>query len=433
MKIARDVELALDRLPETLSELYNLILAQVQRTEPEGRSIAENTLQWLLCARVALSAEQMIDLVARPSRLLFQDGNFSDTISPTDLLSLCCNLVVLDQELNCFRFAHVSVRDFLDSSPGFDNDTIHTMAVRKCLDIYDIAPIDCYQAHLDVFQTRSCFQYAAQYWIVHYKHIDQKFRSAVLGERVKCFFFHQSEINDLFEPWMLFMQNLASHLDPYDPLMDSFLDIPVYPANPLFTLCAFGLSEILREIQGLESLDWYQRNELSRTAIHIAAHHGHDEIIEFLLRKGLEVNAKGNSGETALHRAVGHGHLSCVKLLLAEEAQVGEKDDEGFTALDIAMLRKDENVVLSLLQHGAKEEALAKYGETISSWHNGQSHGLLRLQDALYRPTGYAGILNEGKTGYLNSVLQLLFMLRPIHEVSRTCHVCEKKRVRLIF
>ena len=182
MKIASDVEAALDRLPGTLSKHYALILEQIQQTGPEGRSIAKNALKWLLCAQVPLSTVQMIDLVSFPSRILF-----SDMVTAAEILSLCCNLVVLDMEVNCFRFAHVSVRDFLENRSGFENDAVHTMAVRKCLDFYDTDPLDSELTLLGSFQSRPSFEYAARYWIVHYKHIYISNRAASLEERVKCF------------------------------------------------------------------------------------------------------------------------------------------------------------------------------------------------------------------------------------------------------
>lgn len=98
MKIARDVENALERLPETLSELYSLILEQIQQMEPEARKIAINVLQWLLCAQTTLSVQQLLDLVSLPSR----EASYK-ALTTDDLLNVCCNLVVLDQQLDCFR------------------------------------------------------------------------------------------------------------------------------------------------------------------------------------------------------------------------------------------------------------------------------------------------------------------------------------------
>lgn len=416
MKLASDVEAALDRLPETLAELYGLILEQIQRTEPEGRSVAENALKWLLCAQVSLSTKQMIELVPATSKLLFSEAG--PMLEAADILSLCCNLVVLDMELDCFRFAHVSVRDFLESRVGFDSDTIHMMAVRKCLDIYDIDPLDHQQTVLSGFQTRPSFGYAATYWIVHYKQIDISKRKASLEDRVSCFFVSGSDLNPLFPHWMLYVRNCAFHLDPYDILMDEFSNVASSPASPLFTACIFGLSEVLGRLEVLEAFDWHQRNEFSATGAHLAARHSHTHVVEFLLRKAVDINARTISGETAMHRVAQHGHVQTAKLLLSKGAHVGAKDDEGWTALDVAVRRKDEDIISLLLQHGARAEAIEKYGEKVAAWKDDRSHRTTRFHDILGRPTGYVGILNEGQTGFLNTVLQLFYMLKPVHQVS---------------
>ena len=244
MKIVRDVEDALDRLPETLSELYALIFDQIQKTEPGGRSIAIHTLQWLLCAQVSLSVEQMVDLVSFPSRILF-----SDVIGAADVLAVCCNLVVLDQELNCFRFAHVSVRDFFEGRNRFENDTVHTMAVRRCFDIYDTDPLDRSPTPVGRFQTRPSFEYAARYWIVHYKCVDEGILKATLKERVQSFFFSGRQIRPSVEYWIIYLTKSALLFDPYAPLREIFSIVDRTGVGyPWFIGIALGLPEILASL-----------------------------------------------------------------------------------------------------------------------------------------------------------------------------------------
>ena len=418
MRIASDVEDALDRLPETLAELYALILDQIQKTEPGGRSIALHTLQWLLCAQVSLSVEQLVDLVSSPARIFFDD-----VINATDVLSVCCNLVVLDKELNCFRFAHVSVRDFFEGRDGFENDTIHTMAVRRCLDLYDIEPLDS-SPIFGPFQCRPSFKYAAQYWIVHYKCVSESNRRTSLKERVQSFFISGRQIKASFGYWMIHIRNFALSLDPYNPLVETFLSVATNDiANPLFTACAFGLPEILVSLEAVDGLDWFQKNGRSETGIHVAARYGFTEVVKFLLGKGVSVHAITGLGETALHRAVQYGHTSAAQLLLENGAHVTDKDFEDWTVLDQAIKRKDAGIVVLLLRHGAKAEAYAKYGQNVASWDDDSHGGVLKLRELLDRPTGFVGILNEGQTGFLNTNLQVFYILKPVREVGQV-HYC---------
>lgn len=54
-------------------------------------------------------------------------------ISSKTLLDLCANFVILDRELNIFRFAHLSVREFLEKKDGFDAASNHPVAAECCL------------------------------------------------------------------------------------------------------------------------------------------------------------------------------------------------------------------------------------------------------------------------------------------------------------
>ena len=50
-----------------------------------------------------------------------------------DLLELCFNFVTNDQESDSFRFAHLSVREFLETKEGFDRESCHRTAAIFCL------------------------------------------------------------------------------------------------------------------------------------------------------------------------------------------------------------------------------------------------------------------------------------------------------------
>jgi ankyrin repeat protein len=57
-----------------------------------------------------------------------------------------------------------------------------------------------------------------------------------------------------------------------------------------------------------------------------ACEFGHTAVVDFLLRKGVNVNGKLRHGETALHRAAFNAQLEAVKLLLEHGASVGVID-----------------------------------------------------------------------------------------------------------
>lgn len=62
--------------------------------------------------------------------------------------------------------------------------------------------------------------------------------------------------------------------------------------------------------------DVHARNFEGETALHIAADHGHDGVVNLLLLRGHQVDLRGTDGATALHRTSQRGHVKCIARLL---------------------------------------------------------------------------------------------------------------------
>ncbi|KAE8997098.1 hypothetical protein PR001_g19675 [Phytophthora rubi] len=77
----------------------------------------------------------------------------------------------------------------------------------------------------------------------------------------------------------------------------------------------------------------------ARTPLHIAAEHGHAEILDLLLRCGADPTpVTHHLRRSALHVAVFAAHERCVRLLLTQADLVGVLDGDGLTALQLAHL-----------------------------------------------------------------------------------------------
>jgi ankyrin repeat protein len=99
--------------------------------------------------------------------------------------------------------------------------------------------------------------------------------------------------------------------------------------------------------------------------IHAFAWRGRTTVVEFLLNKGADVNAKGSyNGMTPLLCAVHNGHEDTVRMLLERGTQIEGSSDDGSTALIEAAVQNHEGIVKLLLAKGAQKEATKRGGHT---------------------------------------------------------------------
>jgi uncharacterized protein len=77
-------------------------------------------------------------------------------------------------------------------------------------------------------------------------------------------------------------------------------------------------------------------------------------VIEFLLKRGVDINAQNEQGETALVIAAWYGRAELVEILLKKGADPNVKTRKGLSALKVAKANGYDGIVRSLLAHGAK-------------------------------------------------------------------------------
>jgi ankyrin repeat protein len=105
---------------------------------------------------------------------------------------------------------------------------------------------------------------------------------------------------------------------------------------------------------------------LGGTPLHYAARDSHKEIIELLIAKGADLNAKGSIGQTSLHDATERGHKETAELLIATGADVNAKDMYGETPLHFAIIYNKTNIADLLRKHGGKTGEELKAAEPVA-------------------------------------------------------------------
>ena len=80
---------------------------------------------------------------------------------------------------------------------------------------------------------------------------------------------------------------------------------------------------------------------------------GHKEIIEILIKRGIDVNCQDAMGNTPLICASSFGHKEIIEILIKIGADLNIKSYNGHTALSIACLYGYKNIVKFLINSGA--------------------------------------------------------------------------------
>lgn len=98
--------------------------------------------------------------------------------------------------------------------------------------------------------------------------------------------------------------------------------------------------------------------------VNMAASNGSDEICEYLLSMGVDINTKDREGKTPLMNAIYSKHPETVKMLIDKGADANEQEINGWTALMFAAMQGDLESVKYLIEVGADVNLKTNDGET---------------------------------------------------------------------
>lgn len=169
-----DIRNNLGRLPPDLdtiyAELYDILSEKPGEME---KKLFKNVLSWLLCAQVTLQTSAFLKAVSIPT-----EGNDSRIRVTKELvLKICGSLVVFDAELNTFRFAHLSVREFLERRQEYTtmatNALIADISLRRLMSANIPSEVEGLLSEHGLFSNHDLpdrdrsIQYSYMYWSLH--------------------------------------------------------------------------------------------------------------------------------------------------------------------------------------------------------------------------------------------------------------------------
>ncbi|KAI5792038.1 hypothetical protein FPQ18DRAFT_291967, partial [Pyronema domesticum] len=165
----------LKTLPDTLAAAYDVIYDRIIAQKGDAPQLALNAFRWIQCSYEPLRAETLLDTITVQ---VGRSGEFcrKAPIKANDLLTTCQNLLILDERLNVFRFAHLSVEEYLETKPKLSKAYSHTEIAKGCLSLLCTpSSWDDYDNIITregQYRDRHLLLYSVVFWPWHFSHCE---------------------------------------------------------------------------------------------------------------------------------------------------------------------------------------------------------------------------------------------------------------------
>ena len=330
----------LTRLPPTLAGMYSLILDKISQMGQYGRNVAETALRWLLCT---LDSSSETTIAACSARTSTRRG----ALSIHDVLDVCCNLVVYDKALKIFRFAHLSVSEFLESQPGFTlaeaNQSVAKRSLQRLFSTFS------WQEQWSTFG-----QYAVSHWTYHYQNLGEKRRKEFFEHFAKRFFFNGAESGEAYNTWV-------TRLSPQDYTMfyeQDGLDISEdIIRSPVLVACCSGWLEILDHFETYQSSDGFSAS--ATEMMNVAIRYGSASVVRWLLAR------KVHPTDEQLKLAFDLRQSGILQIFLDEDSVSCNMLVRGQDNLVLAVRHELIDIYQALIEKGAKWDFRDRSGRTL--------------------------------------------------------------------
>ena len=190
--------------------------------------------------------------------------------------------------------------------------------------------------------------------VTHFNHCARKNRTEDIKDLVKSGYDVDQCVQDGITPLMY-----ACSSDSYDSvktLLELGADINARDANgqtPLMYTTCYNSVYSAKILLARKDIKLEEKDSTGSTALLKAADYGSNEILEYLIKAGVDVNAVNYSDYSALAVSVLNGRTAAANLLIKHGANVNYTDKMKRTPLIIAAQHDNSDIVESLIQAGA--------------------------------------------------------------------------------
>ena len=399
MLTPNDVERGLEALPDTLKGAYDEIYKRILDQNGSAPRLAVGAFRWMQCSYEPLCSGTLLDAIRSE---IGDQGEFSpsrkDAITVNNLLKACQNLLIFDKQLNVFRFAHLSVDEYLetrlrkvDSHGEIAKVCLSLLCTSSSWDTYDKTLQTSEGRHFD----RHLLLYSAVFWPWHFSlcrdtdgyqmltYLCNKLMSEANHQR--WFNYHRSTVEAHGTEDSFWRRVSALQQGANDPLSSvcvfglSHMYTTIFKSKPrvedidqlLLLASQFGDLEIARLLID-SGADTSVTDESGWAPLHVAAWRGHETVARLLIDRGTDASVSNIHGSTPLHFAARNGNEAVARVLVGSGADVLAANTHGATPLHLAARNENEPVARLLTDWAADVSATDEDGSTplhIAVWN----------------------------------------------------------------
>ena len=171
---------ALQNLPNSPDEAYDLIVARICEAGSHSKLIAFRALSWIFYAKRPLTFRELREAIFLKPGQKDLDPACSD-FHPTELVRACKSLVLHEEGSGVVRFVHETVQAYIAMRIKLDTELVKNSnflsqvdIAMDCLTYFGFNVFDGHPVAVEIVQKYQLSQYLFKYWNDHTRGIAEK-------------------------------------------------------------------------------------------------------------------------------------------------------------------------------------------------------------------------------------------------------------------
>jgi len=302
----------------------------------DQEELAKQVLSWITCGKRPLTTSELQHALA----IEVGDSELDKDNLPQveDILSVCAGLVTVDEESSIIRLVHYTTQEYFDRTRTKWFPNAEASITTICVTYLSFNEFESGFCQNDEefeqrLQLNKLYDYAAHNWGYHAR------QASALCQGVVEFLQKRAQVEASSQA-LTAMKRWSEEV--------GYSQRSPKQITGVHLAAHFGVDNAVQFLIGSNNPD--SNDSYGRTPLSWAAQNGHKGVVQLLLATGqVDVDRHQRVGQTPLHWASQNGHVEVVRLLLDRGADITVADSEGITPLHLASRNGEVDVVKLLL------------------------------------------------------------------------------------